>query len=75
MPYVSQKCGRPIPCHVHGRDFAVFTGKLLGMVIGQVSFWKNFGNIKKYDGKYGTLNYTQESFTPSLIKKMYDTNR
>lgn len=46
-----------------------------GMVIGQVSFWKNFGNIKKYDGKYGTLNYTQESFTPSLIKKMYDTNR
>lgn len=40
-----------------------------GMIIGQVSFWKNFGNIKKYNGKYGTLNYPQESFTPSLFNK------
>lgn len=35
-----------------------------GMKIGQVSFWKNYGNVKKYNGKYGFLNYPQESFTP-----------
>jgi dCTP deaminase len=33
-----------------------------GMIIGQVSFWKNFGSIKKYDGKYGYLNNPQESY-------------
>lgn len=33
-----------------------------GMIIGQVSFWKNFGNIKKYSGQYGFLNHPQESF-------------
>ncbi len=38
-----------------------------GMIIGQVSFWKNFGTIIKYDGKYGYLNHPQESFVP-LIK-------
>ena len=37
-----------------------------GMVIGQVSFWKNFGSTKKYDGKYGHLNHPQESFVPLL---------
>lgn len=35
-----------------------------GMIIGQVSFWKNFGTIQKYDGKYGHLNYPQESYLP-----------
>lgn len=38
-----------------------------GMIIGQVSFWKNFGYIKKYDGRYGLLNHIQESFSPSLF--------
>lgn len=33
-----------------------------GMIIGQVSFWKNFGIVKKYDGRYGHLNHPQESF-------------
>ena len=33
-----------------------------GMKIGQVSFWKNFGDLKKYNGKYGFLNYPQESY-------------
>jgi dCTP deaminase len=35
-----------------------------GMKIGQVSFWKNFGDLDKYNGKYGFLNYPQESYTP-----------
>src|SRR3989344_6887187 len=35
-----------------------------GMIIGQVSFWKNFGVVKKYHGRYGSLNYPQESFLP-----------
>ena len=39
-----------------------------GMIIGQVSFWKNLGGIKKYNGKYGSLNNSQESFTPHLFK-------
>lgn len=33
-----------------------------GMIIGQVSFWKNFGAIKEYNGKYGFLNHSQESY-------------
>ncbi len=37
-----------------------------GMIIGQVSFWKNFGAVKKYDGQYGHLNHPQESFVPSI---------
>jgi dCTP deaminase len=36
------------------------------MIIGQVSFWKNLGNIKKYTGRYGLLNRPQESFVPLL---------
>ena len=35
-----------------------------GMIIGQVSFWCNFGTIIKYDGQYGQLNNPQESLTP-----------
>lgn len=31
------------------------------MVIGQVSFWVNYGEIKKYQGFYGNLNNPQES--------------
>jgi len=38
-----------------------------GMIIGQVSFWKNFGTVRKYDGRYGHLNHPQESYVP-LIK-------
>lgn len=34
------------------------------MVIGQVSFWRNLGSIKKYKGRYGFLNHPQESFVP-----------
>lgn len=33
-----------------------------GMIIGQVSFWKNFGPIEKYNGRYGFINHPQESF-------------
>ena len=32
------------------------------MTIGQVSFWKNEGDINPYRGRYGHLNYPQESF-------------
>lgn len=32
------------------------------MVIGQVSFWNNLGSIEEYNGKYGYLNYPQESY-------------
>lgn len=37
-----------------------------GMIIGQVSFWKNFGTVKDYDGLYGHLNHPQESFVPII---------
>lgn len=46
-----------------------------GMIIGQVSFWRNFGTIKKYSGQYGFLNHPQESFTPLVQHKNYDINR
>jgi dCTP deaminase len=32
------------------------------MIIGQVSFWRNFGEIEKYNGKYGFLSHPQESY-------------
>lgn len=32
-----------------------------GMIIGQVSFWKNKGSIDKYNGYYGYLNNPEES--------------
>ena len=35
-----------------------------GMIIGQVSFWRNFGAIVEYGGRYGHLNHPQESFMP-----------
>jgi Deoxycytidine deaminase len=31
------------------------------MIIGQVSFWENKGDIEKYNGKYGRLSSIQES--------------
>jgi len=37
-----------------------------GMIIGQVSFWKNYGVVKKYTGKYGFLNHPQESLVPLM---------
>ena len=37
-----------------------------GMIIGQVSFWKNYGVVCKYTGKYGFLNHPQESFVPLI---------
>ncbi|MFA5069686.1 MAG: deoxycytidine deaminase [Patescibacteria group bacterium] len=45
-----------------------------GMIIGQVSFWKNYGLFKKYCGRYGFLNHPQESLTPG-DQKNYDINR
>ena len=36
-----------------------------GMKIGQVSFWRNLGDVEKYNGKYGFLNHPQESYTPT----------
>mgnify|MGYP000212221032 CR=1 FL=1 len=41
------------------------------MIIGQVSFWENKGDITEYDGKYGKLNKSQESFK----YKNHDFNR
>lgn len=46
-----------------------------GMIIGQISFWKNLGTIKQYTGRYGFLNHPQESFTPLTQEKNYDINR
>lgn len=40
-----------------------------GIIIGQVSFWKNFGEIEKYKGRYGRLNNAQESYAPNLMQK------
>lgn len=40
-----------------------------GMIIGQVSFWKNFGTVMKYDGRYGHLNHPQESYVPLIQHK------
>lgn len=36
-----------------------------GMIIGQVSFWENYGIIDQYKGKYGFINHPQESFAQS----------
>lgn len=33
-----------------------------GMIIGQISFWRNFGSVANYGGQYGHLNHPQESF-------------
>ncbi len=68
---VSANLGHTTSCHkwtleiVVAHPIKVYSG----MVIGQVSFWKNYGNIKKYTGKYGFLNYPQESFTPNILIK------
>ncbi len=43
-----------------------------GMVIGQVSFWKNYGTVKEYKGRYGFLNHPQESFAPILCGQSHD---
>lgn len=40
-----------------------------GMIIGQVSFWKNFGTVRKYDGRYGHLNHPQESYVPLIERQ------
>lgn len=40
------------------------------MKIGQVSFWKNFGDVEKYNGKYGFLNHPQESYSPIISKEI-----
>ena len=45
-----------------------------GMIIGQVSFWRNFGSVKEYKGQYGFLNHPQESFVPLNERENYDTN-
>lgn len=33
-----------------------------GMVIGQVSFWVNYGDVTPYSGRYGFISHPQESF-------------
>lgn len=38
-----------------------------GMIIGQVSFWTNYGDVECYTGKYGKHNAPQESFTPDIV--------
>jgi dCTP deaminase len=37
-----------------------------GMVIGQVSFWRNLGRVVEYDGLYGQHNQPQESLVPDF---------
>jgi|SRR3989344_2637709 len=37
-----------------------------GMIIGQVSFWRNFGDLANYTGRYGRINRPQESFVPAF---------
>ena len=32
-----------------------------GMIIGQVSFWENKGELEEYKGRYGKLSQSQES--------------
>jgi dCTP deaminase len=32
-----------------------------GMIIGQISFWKNFGEVEHYTGRYGKFSYPKES--------------
>ena len=61
---VSADLGHTKSCHKWTLEIvATLPIKLYsGMVIGQVSFWKNFGSIEKYNGQYGFLNYPQESF-------------
>jgi dCTP deaminase len=39
-----------------------------GMVIGQVSFWSNYGQVDPYKGRYGFINHAQESFAQSEYK-------
>lgn len=34
-----------------------------GMIIGQVSFWVNYGDVTPYAGRYGFISHPQESFT------------
>jgi dCTP deaminase len=33
-----------------------------GMIIGQVSFWGNYGKVDQYNGRYGFISHPQESF-------------
>lgn len=39
------------------------------MKIGQVSFWKNFGEVTEYNGKYGKHSTPHESYLPLNITK------
>lgn len=55
---------------------ATFPIKLYpGMIIGQVSFWRNYGSAKKYQGRYGSFNHPQESLMSLDKQKNYDTDR
>jgi dCTP deaminase len=40
-----------------------------GMVIGQVSFWVNYGDVTPYSGQYGFINHPQESFNQIVNNK------
>jgi len=66
---VSANLGHTTSCHKWTLELvAAHPIKLYsGMKIGQISFWCNQGSVKEYNGKYGFLNYPQESFTPSTI--------
>lgn len=35
------------------------------MIIGQVTFWTNYGEVKEYTGNYGRFNQPQESLPNS----------
>ncbi len=45
------------------------------MVIGQISFWKNYGKIETYKGHYGRINHPEESLIPVNKEKKHDFNR
>lgn len=67
---VSANLGQTTSCHRWTLELvAVKPIKIYpNMIIGQVSFWKNYGEILEYNGVYGKINNLQES-------KIYDTNR
>ena len=59
---VSANLGQTFSCHKWTLEIVALKPVRIypDMLIGQVSFWKNFGNIEKYKGKYGFLNNPQE---------------
>lgn len=41
------------------------------MIIGQVSFWENYGILEPYTGRYGFISHPQESFAQTERSDKY----